>query len=457
MEKGPAARGEAGVFGGSINPLQIYFQQNAAKQKAHADLVKEYRDKRDAYLDDLSKWAPDKVWDDMYDVMNSRLQDFRDQTRAQINANGGIVNERVKRDVQRGQGDVNEVVAKANGLKDLFNKSLGEIDQNPLLNKQAARTKLYDLKDQWHHALSTGASPDTDMDYHFKNDPTLLNEGAVIMDFMKNKPVLLRSTYGQMMDNEGRYLTDGQLESKLDYEMEEDPKTHLKHPKIDPETLAPIPIINDAWYTLAKAHPETRLLMESYGGQSQQEQKDWLKTKLPGYDPRKDKVSITTGFKFDKDNNPANFFNGINFGRPVTEIENRRDWLDKITTGYHPDLLASVGNVTKDIKAEYVLGADKKPTGITITYPTGVSDSELDIKDPDFAAKYLAKGGKKLETVTLDISTEQKKKAARHKLSEIIDSQLKDSKQAIGTDKYVQYEDAYYKSKRPKKGAADDL
>lgn len=376
---GGEAKGLAGVFGNSINPLQYYIS-NQAQQRARQDkLQDEYRKRRDNYYDDLTKWAPDKVWDDMYDVVNTRVQkDVRDYARNIISQNNGVIDEGIHSRLDRAKGDTNVLVSQANKLKDVFMKSLDDIEKNPMLNKAAAKSKLYDLKDQWHNSLSTGSSADTDIQGHIMDNPGLYDKEAVVQDFMKNRPVLLKSTYGSIPTAQGDLLTDGQLESKLDYEMERDPKTGLEQPRVDPQTGQPVPIVNDALYTIAMRHPEMRNMMEE-NGKTPAEQKAWLATVLPGYDPRKNQVNIKTGFKLD-DKDKWSSFNGINFSGDVDpkQVYDRFQANDKFIKEYNPAYMQHALAPFEGSKAIYT-----DASGNPVTDAAKAKKIEVEFSDKD--------------------------------------------------------------------------
>jgi hypothetical protein len=280
-----------------------------------------------------------------------------------------------------------------------------------------------------------------------KFDPRVLNTEGVVKSFVEKLPeqsrVLLSKAYSAMGYSPDEIET--MVKSGLTYEMEKDPATGQMRPALD-DDLLPKVVVDEKLYRLAKSDPYMNSLMMD-ASESKDGQMEWLKKIVRG---QGDKVSVDrqviSGKKMDTDKDPGNMAFGINFGRAVADIEARRDWLDKATSGNRPDLLKAIGNVTKDIKADY--SPDKKK--IVIQFPSGLEDPEL-MNNPNLAGIMISPGKAK-GTVELDISTPQNKRAARQALSEIIDSQLRDSKQAIGTDTYVRYEEEYAKNKQ--KGAS---
>jgi len=280
-----------------------------------------------------------------------------------------------------------------------------------------------------------------------KFDPRVLNTEGVVKAWTEKLPeqsrVLLTNAYSAMGYSQDQI--ENIVKSGLTYEMEKDPQTGEMRPKLD-DDLMPKVVVDEKTYRLAKADPYMNSLM-SAAANDKNGQMNWLKQNVRGAG---DKLSqdrqVISGKKLDTENDPKNSAFGINFGFDVTRIETRRDWLDKATSGNRADLLKGIGNITKDIKADY--SPDKKK--IIIKFPSGLEDPDL-INNPNLAGIMISPG-KAQGTYELDISTPQAKKAARIALSEIVDSQLRDTKQAIGTDNYVKYEEAYSQSKQ--KGAS---
>lgn len=448
---GRAARGKAGVFGSSINPLAVYMQYAGQRERNKAAIAAQQRAERDKAMDYLDKFNPTSKFNELnYRVADRVKANVRDWYVGNVQAgNSGTL---LKNELQNRQAQEMAYVEETNAWKETIDGLEKDIKADPIRYKTGEGSALSAVRDIYKNPDGTLRSDDEIRQSllnadALKFDPRILNTEGVVKSFVEKLPeqnkVLLSKAYSAM-----GYLPDEietMVKSGLTYEMEKNPATGQMQVAFN-DDLTPKVVVDDKLYRMAKADPYMNSLMMDASA-SKEGQMDWLRKNVRG---QGDKVSIDrqviSGKKMDTEKDPGNMAFGINFGRSVADIEARRDWLEKATSGNRPDLLKAIGNVTKEIKADY--SPDKKK--IIIKFPSGIEDPEL-MKNPNLAG-IMVSPGKAQGTYELDISTPQNKRAARQALSEIIDSQLRDSKQAIGTDTYVRYEEAYAKSKQ--KGAS---
>lgn len=448
---GREARGKAGVFGSSINPLSVYMQYSAQRQRNRAAREAQQRAERDKAMDYLDEYNKTSKFNELNYRVAERIQrNVRDPFTMGLQAGVPIV--ALKNQTQKAKAIEEAYIEETNAWKEKIDALETAIKADPIRYKTGENSAISAVRDIYKNPDGTLRSDDEIRQSllnadALKYDPRVLNTDGVVKSFIEKLPeqsrVLLTKSYSAMGYSPDEI--ENLVKSGLTYEMEKDPATGQMRPALDDELLPKV-VVDEKLYRLAKADPYMNSLMNA-ASPNKSGQMDWLRQNIRG---QGDKVSIdrqvVSGKKMDADNDPNNIAFGINFGRNVADIEARRDWLDKATSGNRPDLLKAIGNVTKDIKADY--SPDKKK--IVITFPSGLEDPEL-MNNPNLAGIMISPGKAK-GTVELDISTPQNKRAARQALSEIIDSQLRDSKQAIGTDAYVRYEEAYAKSKQ--KGAS---
>lgn len=452
LPAGGEARGKAGVFGSSINPLSVYMQYSAQRQRNRAALEAQQRAERDKAMDYLDKFNPSSKFEIFNRDVNDQAKGVREWYIQQKELGRGDLE--LMPELKHKQGQVLSYAEEADGWKKIIDDLETKVNNDPIRYKVEGPDTLKSLlRNIYLNADGSKKQDINEIREGFNNadrllyDPRVINEDGAIKLWTEKLPeqsrVLLTKAYSAMGYSPDQI--ENIVKSGLTYEMEPDPQTGEMRPALD-DDLMPKVVVDEKLYRLAKADPWVNSLMMS-AAKDKEGQMAWLKKKVKG---QGDKVSVErqviSGKKLDTDNDPRNMAFGINFGFDVSRIESRRDWLEKATSGNRADLLKGIGNITKDIKANY--SPDKKK--IIIEFPSGLEDPNL-INNPNLAG-ILISPGKAKGTYELDISTPQAQRAARIALSEIVDSQLRDSKQAIGTDNYVRYEEAYSKSKQ--KGAS---
>lgn len=449
---GLEGKGKAGVFGSSINPLSLYLQYAGQRERNKAAMAAQQKAERDKAMDYLDEYNKTSKFNEVnFRVADNIQAKVRDPYVKGLEA--GISPIILKNQAAKAKGEIEAYIEETNGWKTKLDELEKTVKADPIRYKTGyGEGALSAIRDIYKNPDGTLKS-DEDIRNGIANadsmlfDPKLLNTEGVVKTFVEKLPeqsrVLLSKSYSAM-----GYLPDEietMVKSGLTYEMEKDPATGQMRPALD-DDLLPKVVVDEKLYRMAKADPYMNSLMTA-ASSNKEEQMEWLRRNVRG---QGDKVSVNrqviSGKKLDTDNDPRNVAFGINFGFDTSRIESRRDWLEKATSGNRPDLLKGIGNITKDIKANY--SPDKKK--IIVEFPSGLEDPNI-INNPNLAGIMISPGKAK-GTYELDISTPQAQRAARIALSEIVDSQLRDTKQAIGTDNYVRYEEAYSKSKQ--KGAS---
>ncbi len=449
---GGEARGLAGVFGTSINPLSVYMTYAAQRQRNKAALAAQQKAERDKAMDYLDQYNPKSKFNEINyrtaDYVQTRL---RDPYVAGLEA--GLPTITLKNQANKVKGEIDAYIEETNGWKTKLDELETAVKSDPIRYKmKPGEGALTAIRDIYKNPDGTLKS-DEEIRNGIANadnllfDPSVLDTEGVVKTFTEKLPeqsrILLSKAYSAMGYSPDQI--ENIVKSGLTYEMETDPKTGELRPALDDDMLPKV-VVDEKLYRVAKADPYMNSLM-SAASDNKEGQMQWLKENVRG---QGDKIvrdrQVISGKKIEQEDDPRNQAFGMGFGVPVANIEARRDWLEKATSGNRPDLLKAVGNLTKDIRADY--STDKKK--IIIQFPSGLEDPDL-LNNPNLAG-ILISPGKSKGKYELDISTPQAKRAARQALSEIIDSQLRDSKQAIGTDNYVRYEEAYAKNKQ--KGAS---
>ena len=457
---GGEARGLAGVFGTSINPLSVYMQFSAQRQRNKAAMAAQQKAERDKAMDYADKFNELGKFDEL----NYKINDITENTVRQPFlagiSQGRDINS-LKNEAQYNYGKVKSLIGETDGWKLKIDELQKTMDADPIRyntgeqplaeGKVQAKSLIRDLY------LDEGGKVKNDFNEIRRGmldadkvlfDPRVLNTEGVVKAFTEKAPeqsrVLLSKVYSDM--GYGPDEIETMSKSGLTYELGPDGRPLMN------EDYTPKVVVDENLYRLAKADPWMNSLM-SAASQDKAGQMKWLKQNVTGAG---DKITVDRqviqGRKQEAEEDPRNFAWGIGFGVPVANLEARRDWLEKATSGNRPDLLRAVGNLTKDIKVDYATGTkdNEGKKVILVQFPSGMEDPSI-MSNPNLSG-LLISPGKSKGSYELDISTPQAKRAARQALSEIVDSQLRDSKQAVGTDNYVRYEEAYAKNKQ--KGAS---
>jgi len=461
MTADDGAIGRAGVFGNSINPLQLYIQQGAQRRQAQAAQQQQVIKQRDDLIKDLRQFNPDKVWEPFYDEVNRKVQsDIRDFTTNALAA--GATPQQIIPEVEKRKGDANTLANKINWLKQQYTDLGKRIDDDDFLNPDYYHSKLNNLVFNGNIARNSGEINLQDANQMFR-DSKGYNVNKIVTNFMKELPQKVNQHYSDVYNQYGKMYNIEETETKLGHEYKMGPDGQRKI-VIDPKTGLPKINMTDDVFTQALGNEYlmnivTDGLSEAGMAQNTKNQKDFLTHLLAGQDPNQIKRDIRLGFKYPESNVRYKIFGGFGYKNNPDDLKGRDELLDRVVTSKDgDDVLSYFSNLTKDIKAEYATAGGKKV--IKISYPGYNNDyipptpEQLDAMPAvaQLAALEEMRKNRIMKSKPLPITTEDERRAAKIFLSERMDEI--DKKRAIGQE-YMTYINE--KRKSGKKKAADDL
>lgn len=462
LPAGGEARGKAGVFGSSINPLSVYMQYSAQRQRNRAAMEQQQRAERDKAMDYLDKFSPTSKFNELnYRVADRVQKNVRDWYTGNVEAgNSGL---RLKNELQNRQAQELAYVEETNAWKEKIDGLEKEIKADPIRYNPEAISAVRDIY------KNTDGTLKEDDDIReallnadgLKYDPRVLNKEGVVKAWTEKLPeqsrVLLTSAYSAMGYSPDQI--ENIVKSGLTYEMEQDPQTGEMRPKLDENDFMPKVVVDEKLYRLAKADPYMNSLMTD-AAKDKQGQMEWLKQNVRGAG---DKVSVDrqviSGKKRGDDQRYYIFGKGgYGYRFPEADLKDRDDILDRAVLGQGDDVLSYFGQATKDVKASY--GKDKEGKFIQVSYPS--TNPEFEAKPQEevdkmseveqsayYASRYATK---QIKTSKYYINNADQQRAAKIALSQRMDEI--DKKRSLGED-YIRYVDDKRKSR--KKLAADDL
>lgn len=431
--------GNATILGGSINPLQVFMGQAAARERQKAEQAALATKQRDKLIDDLDKHSPDKVWDPFYGEINQITnQHVRDYTRQAIDA--GVPIPKIQQELNRRWGDVNTEVSRANMHKESYHAAKDQLKQYGDLYKPEATTALNNIFFDGPNARKIHDINVDNIAPQVFDNPDLMNKKAVAIKFMKDLPEKVNQYYTAMFNPLGQQYNIQDTKTKLGIQQDDQGRIVM-----DPNTGMPKINMTDDVYIQAMQDPMlSKIVQKEVPNGTIAQNKAYLTALLEGYDPKEIKNRPQLGFKTPADENPKFSKWGINFGHKVDDLEARRDIVEKMASGTRPDVLAAIGNVVKGSSAQYVDGGKK----IRVTYKANLADPNFDPNDltklKDAYIKNTYNKGKNEVTSDIDISTPEAKDRAQYALSEILDSQ--NAKTSIGADRFHRYKEAHAKN-----------
>lgn len=451
--EGIQARGQAGVFGGSVNPLQVYLQQGANRQRREQQLYEEERKKRDDLIGDLRKFNPEKVWEPFYDELNQYVQkNVRDYAYGALDK--GVPVSQINAQLDRRQGEATTFANKINWLKSQHADIGGRIDKDQYLDPNYYHSKLNDMFFNGRNAKPVNeidtnnaeAMFDDSKGYRFQN---------VINDFLKGLPQKINEHYTSYFDQLGKMYNIEETGTKLGLQYTPDGKVI-----IDPRTQQPKISMTDDVYTQALGNKYlTNILKDNLPpNASDAEKKDYLTQIMAGADPTMIKNRPMVGHKIDQADKRYYHFGGAGYKTQLADLNQRDELLDRAVSGKGEDILSYFGEATKDVKAHYETRGGKK--SIIISYPSYIegvkklSEEELAaLPDAKKVEYYQALNkSKSIQQSTYPINTEDERRAAKVALSQRMD-QIH-TKSSIG-EEYPTYLNE--KRKKGQKFAADQL
>lgn len=442
--EGIQAIGQAGIFGSSINPLQYLMQQQARHQKSQASISEEQRKQRDKLMDYNEKYNPSSKFAEFnYRIADKAQKEIREPVLAGMNMGVPINQLTYERD--RAVGVLNAYTKEVDSWKEALDSMDKDIQAGEAsgVYKKGAHRVLRDIYLDENGQLKNDGDIRQGMANveELFNNPEIYNKDGVIKNWVDNLKDQGRAMYSTKW-NDGYSPDDIEniVTSKLRYER--DPDGSLK----TSSTGDPIPIIDDTTFKLAKMDTNLRLLIEANGGPTEEGQRKWLSQNIPGgIDSIKENRQIQRGHKLSTKEDKTSRW-GVDFGKPISDLETRREWLQSVTLGTRPDLLQAIGNTVKDFKASYVgEGKNKK---IRLEWATSL---EAEGEGTPTTLQLLT-AGKRKGSKDLPIGTPEERAAAEYTLNAIIDSSVRDAKQSIGPDAYIKYRQEYEKNRKTIEG-----
>lgn len=460
MTADDGAIGRAQVYGGSINPLQLYIQQGAQRRQAQAAQQQQIIKQRDELIKDLRQFNPDKVWEPFYDEVNRKVQtDIRDFTTNALAA--GATPQQVIPEAEKRKGDANTLVNKINWMKQQYTDIGKRIDDDDYLNPDYYHSKLNDYVFNGNIARHSSEINLKDADQMFR-DSKGYKVDKIVTDFMKELPEKVNQHYSKVFEPLGNMYNIEETSTKLghEYKIGDDGQRKIV---IDPRTGLPKINMTDDVFTQALGNEYlmnivTDGLTEAGMAQNTKNQKEFLTHLLAGKDPNQIKRDIRLGFKKPDSDIRHNIFGGYGYKNNPDDLKGRDELLERVVSSKGgSDVLSYFSNLTKDIKAEYATVGGKKV--INIHYPGYNNDyipptpEQLDAMPAvaQLAALEEMRKNRIMKSKPLPITTDEEKRAAKIFLSERMDEI--DKKRSIGQE-YMTYINEKRKVDSKKKGAS---
>lgn len=447
-EEGIVGRGQAGIFGGSVNPLQVYMQHTANRQRNRQLMYEEERKKRDSLIDDMRKFNPDKVWEPFYDESNRFIQQHvKDYTTQALNA--GLPASRVSAEADKRKGEALTLINKINWQKSQFDELGNRIDKDEYLDPSYYHQKKNDF-----FFNGMRAKPVNDIDTSKAEDIFKDSKGyrvdKIVKDFMTGLPNKINQHYTMYWDQLGQNYDIQETGTKLGLQYADKLGPDGKPTSavvIDPRTGQPKISMTDDVFTQALGNNYLMNIVNDNLGPdaSMNAKRAYLTGLLEGADPKQIKAQPRVGHKLDESDKFYHAFQGgAGYRTHPDDLNNRDELLDRVADGKGEDVLGYFGEATKDVKATYDKDAKGKPTAVTITYPSYVagtkhlSDEEFQALSQSAKIEYLnnLSKSKSIQTSTYPIATPEDRRKMKIALSQRMDEI--DKKRSIGQE-YVNY------------------
>lgn len=457
---GPGARGQAGIFGTSLNPVSYYVQNQAANERYRQAQAEEARKRRDSAIDDSLKWDPDKAWEPFTQALVNHVQN---NVRRPIQAayESGVPTNQVKLQAAKLQGDTNGMAAKTVGLKDSFIRAHDLVKQDEYVgDKATAQGRINDWRDEMVKKANAGQW-DQINDQGIQNitaDPGLWDKQKIFLDHMKALPDLVTKSQRAIADLTKEGYREEDTKTKLGFQKDASGKNYL----MDTRTGMPAIHMTDEVYQASMQNHRLSELMKHDLDQAgvknptQQQQREWLTKNLTPYDPRVLTHNLTNMTKIKGDGE-----GGEGGGTPEDRFKN----IESVVNGFRPDVLASTyTDPFSTHKVEYVTdsnvpvvrsevaknGAEifydekgnrvEKPSKIRLSFAKNVNSAQemarfmeaSDIKhnkdlteaQREEKLKDLEKEYGKRDEITVNLKTEQGRRQFHQMMSRILDEPM---------------------------------
>jgi len=460
--EGLQGRGKAGVFGGSVNPINIYLAHQANQQRLQGLKAKDEADQRDKVVDDLRKFNPDKVWEPFYDEVNRHVQtNVRDKF-FDLKEKGLPISA-ITRVLEKEKGDANTLVAKINWQKAQWEDHNDRIDQEVKDNNFIPGYYNKKLNDQFFNGKYAKPSAEIDtsnLDGIYK-DSKGYNVASIVNRFMDSLPDQINAHETEVWGKLGITYDIQKTKDKLGLQMDANGNVVL-----DPRTGKPAIAMTDEVFLMAKSNPYLKQIVDDNLGENAPlpQQREFLTQLLKGQNPVDIQNSKQLGHKIDKEDRRY-FAYGSGFRNQIADLEDRDSRLQKIVTEPRYDLLEGVNDEKSDLTTYYAdekgnpikPGTNKKPSSIVMAYVGIPEGSEMDLDkwskmDRMDQLFYQQAKGKVVKNKVFDLSTDEGKKRAKIAMSLRLDNI--DPKRSIG-EEFSNFQEAKYKPSKSKKTTFD--
>jgi len=297
MNEGAASRGKAGVFGSSINPLQLFLQQGANRERQKQLQAERQRKDRDLFISDIEKHSPAKVRDPFFEEIQGRAQQIRDKSYALLDQ--GYNKEAITRMVGKDWGDLDTEVSRANMKMDTFDQFRAELKENKKFYLPETESRLNDIWFEGNRARPINdINTDNARPQVFEN-PDLFNVNNIAVEFMKSLPEKVNQYYTDMWNPLGQQYNVQETKTKLGFQYARNPQTGQDEIVIDERTGQPKISMTPDVYIQAVQNPYLSKLVERDLPKGTVEQKkQYLTAILEGQDPKDIKNRPQLGFKY---------------------------------------------------------------------------------------------------------------------------------------------------------------
>lgn len=446
------AIGKAGIFGGNINPLQLFIQNQAGRERAAEAQRQQAIKQRDEVIKDYMKFNPEKVWEPFYEEVNravqTKVRDFASNALM-----SGVSPSALIPKLEKEKGDINTLVNKINWVKSVYTDMNKRIDEDDYLKPDYYKSKL---NDYIFNGMQAKPYQEINLDgvEGMFNDPRGYNIDKIITDFMKELPTKINTHYSEYWDKLGQKYDIQETGTKLGFEYVTGPDGQKKV-VIDTRTGTPKINMTDDVYTQALGNEYLMNIVSASLGTdaTDQQKKAFLTELLKGRDPMTIKEQPRVGHKYGSGDTRF-YFGGSGFQTNPDDLEARDQVLTRIVTGNN-DALSYLNDLNSDVSAK--LSPDKKKLIFSFPSYVGVApktQEEINAMTPGEQNSYyeLLSKSKIIKDKTFDISTEAGRRDAKIAMSQRMDEL--DKKRAIGME-YVRYVDEKRKqaAKKSNKGA----
>lgn len=414
---GKEALGNATILGGAVNPLQVYMQQSAMRERQKAEEMKLAVQQRNELMDDLEKHSPDKVWDPFYGEINQMTnQHVREYVKRALD--GGVPVPQIRQQLNKRYGDVNTEVARANMHKQTYFDAIKQLDTNKDVYKRDAKDVLRNVFFDGPNARKINEINVDQIPQSVFDNPDNFDVNGVAVRFLKTLPQRVNQYYNEIYNPLGKAYNIQETQSKLGLEMDDKGNILLD------ERGLPITNVPDDVLVQALQDPFiSKMVARDLPNGDKEQKREYVKEILKGKDPVTIKNRIQSGFKYPNQSKPKNYIfgsGGYGYNKTQQELEERDQLLERVVKGNSTDI-GYFKNIGKDFSVEYSKVDDKNRPGkfIKVQYVRNVPNEQTGYS-------------KELVVNYLPINTDSEREKAKMALSAQMD--IMDKKNSFGQE-----------------------